>query len=57
MRAARNPKQLPLFEWAVMQPSPRLVPSPAERRLRRYGFKPSTAALYASLAGFPVEGD
>ena len=57
MRRARNSKPLPLFEWANLQRNSRQVPSPAERRLRRCGFKPSTAALYASLAGFPVEGD
>lgn len=55
---ARNPSQLPLVEWADQQRQPkRQLPTPAERRLRRCGFKPSTAALYASLAGFPVAGD
>ena len=57
MRRARNPKPLPLFEWAFNQPAHRQVPTLAERRLQRLGFPPPTAALYASMAGLPVEGD
>lgn len=56
-RRARNPKPLPLFQWAAFQPANRQIPTLAERRLLRSGFSPSTAALYASLAGLPVEGD
>lgn len=53
----RMAKALPLFDWADAQR--RLIgrPTAAERMLRRRGCSPSSAKLYASLAGFPVQGD
>lgn len=53
----RKAKTLPLFDWADAQR--RLIgrPTAAERLLRRCGYSPSSAKLYASLAGLPVRGD
>lgn len=56
-RRARNNGGLPLFDWADAQ---RRQPgrTPAARYLqRRFGLSGSTAALYASLAGFPGEDE
>lgn len=56
-RRARNDGDLPLFDWADAQ---RRQPgrTPAARHIqRRFGFDGPTAALYASLAGFPGEGE
>lgn len=53
----RNDGGLPLFDWADAQ---RRQPgrTPAARHIqRRFGFAGPTAALYASLAGFPSEGE
>ena len=57
LRRARKYNPLPLFEWAESQRRLHGRPSAAERMLRHRGYAPSTAALLASLAGFPVEGD
>jgi hypothetical protein len=56
-RRARNDGGVPLFDWADAQ---RRQPgrTPAARHIqRRFGFDGPTAALYASLAGFPGEGE
>lgn len=56
-RRVRNDGSYPLLDWADAH---RRQPArtPAARHLqRRFGFNGPTAALYASLAGFPGEGE
>lgn len=54
-RRARNDGGLPLLEWADAQRR-QTARTPAGRYVqRRFGFNGPTAALYASLAGFPGE--
>lgn len=54
-RRARNDGGLPLLEWAEAQRR-QTARTPAGRYVqRRFGFNGPTAALYASLAGFPGE--
>ena len=54
-RRARNEGGLPLLEWADAQRR-QTARTPAARYVqRRFGFNGPTAALYASLAGFPGE--
>lgn len=56
-RRARNEGGLPLLDWAEAkrrQPARSLA---AWHIQRRFGFSAATAALYASLAGFPGEGE
>lgn len=54
-RRARNDGGLPLFDWAETQRR-QTARTPAGRYVqRRFGFNGPTAALYASLAGFPGE--
>ena len=52
-RKRRRPSPLPLLAWADAQPLPI-----AARYIRRLtGVSPSTARLYAELAGFSMAGD
>lgn len=48
---------LPLFDWSDAQRRLATRPTSAERLLRRRGYSPATAKLYAALAGLPVQGD
>ena len=55
--SSRNRDPLPLFDWAESQRRLYARPTAAERMLRRLGHTPSSAKLYASLAGYNVQGD
>ena len=55
-RGARNDYELPLFAWADSFRRRQRARSLAAREIQRRGvYPPSTAALYARLAGFHVE--
>jgi len=55
-RRARNDYDLPLFAWADALRRCRRACSLAGREIQRRGaYPPSTATLYARLAGFHVE--
>jgi hypothetical protein len=57
-RRARNDYDLPLFAWADALRRRHRACSPAGREIQRRGaYPPSTATLYAHLAGFHVEED
>jgi hypothetical protein len=57
-RRARNDHNLPLFEWADSVRRCPWARSRAAREIQRRGaYPPSTATLYARLAGFNVEED
>lgn len=55
-RTARNCDPLPLFAWALKAHGRRPRQTYAVRHVQRLAnLSPSSAALYASLAGLPVE--
>jgi len=57
-RRARNEYDLPLFTWAGAIRRCHRASSLAGREIQRRGaYPPSTATLYAHLAGFHVEED
>lgn len=56
-RRVRNAGGVPLLEWAEAQRRQPARSFAARHIQRRFGFNGPTAALYASLAGFPGEGE
>jgi hypothetical protein len=56
-RRARNDGGYPLLDWADAQRRQPARTAAARHLQRRFGFNGPAAALYASLAGFPGEGE